>query len=127
MAVIVGDIYAEGYQDLRDYVQANYKYIALVDNADNEVVRLEIGVDSRANWIHVAGANPLIVQVTVKGSDTEITEPCTLNKAYLYKTTVSAVKMAGGLHTPFTIESGDLGSADDSMVLTYQFELPKLS
>ena len=127
MAVIVGDIYAEGYQDLRDYVQANYKYIALVDSDDNEIVRMEIGVDIRANWIHVAGANPLIVQVTVKGSDAEIAEPCTLNKVYLYKTAVSTVKMAGGLHTPFTIESGDAGSADDSMVLTFQFELPKVS
>lgn len=127
MAVIIGDIYAEGYKDLRDYVQANYKYVALVDSSDNEIVRMEIGVDARAKWIHEAGANPLLLEVTVKGSDAEIAEPCTLNKAYLYKTIDGTTKMAGGLHTIFTIESGDAVSADDQMVLTFQFALPVIS
>lgn len=127
MAVIIGDIYNEGYLDLRNYVEANYKYVALVDSSDNEIVRMEIGVDSRAQWIHQAGANPLLLEVTVKGSDAEIAEPCTLNKAYLYKTINGTTKMAGGLHTIFTIESGDAVSADDQMVLTFQFALPQIS
>ena len=81
MPVIQGDIYNDGYLLIRNFIQNTFKYISMVDSSDNEVMRLEIGVDPRAVWTNATGANPLMIQVTVKGSDVEVTEPCTLNKA----------------------------------------------
>lgn len=121
MPAIAGTFTDAGYQDLRNYIVANYKYIAIVDSSDAEVMRLEIGVDSRANWTHAVGANPIEVTVNLKGSDAEISEPRTFLKTYLHKTAADTDRLAGGLYTQFTMESDD-----DTLQLKVQIQLPTM-
>jgi len=119
MPAIAGTFTDAGYLDLRNYIVATYKYIAIVDSSDAEVMRLEIGVDNRANWTHVTGANPIEVTVNLKGSNAEISKPVTFLKAYLHKTAADTDRIAGGLYTQFTMENDG-----DTLQIKVQIELP---
>ena len=46
MPAVQGTITSAGYLSLRDFVQANWKYVSIVTDT-GELMRLEIGVDSR--------------------------------------------------------------------------------
>ena len=119
MPAIQGEITNAGYLALRNFVQSTFKFVSIVDNLGAEVMRLEIGVDSRANWTHVAGANPLEVTVNLTGANAEISEPRTFTGVYLYNAASGGLALCGGNHTQFTMEADD-----DTLQIKVQIELP---
>lgn len=118
MPAVQGTITSVGYLSLRDFVQANWKYVSIVTDT-GELMRLEIGVDSRANWTHTEDANPLEVTINLTGANAEIAEPRTFTGVYLYNVASGGSALCGGNHTQFTMESDD-----DTLQIKLQIELP---
>ena len=61
----MAEITAKAYQDLRDYITANWKYIELRDEEGAPVIRLGVG-DPRVTWTNVEGAQTLELTITIR-------------------------------------------------------------
>ena len=121
MPAVQGEITNAGYLSLRDFIQANWKYVGIVTDM-GELMRLEIGVDSRANWTNAEDANPLEVTINLTGANAEIAEPRTFTGVYLYNVATGGEALCGGNHTQFTMESDD-----DTLQIKVQIELPTVA
>ncbi|KAF2425580.1 hypothetical protein [Bacillus subtilis] len=64
----MSEIREYGYQELRNFIQENWKYIELQDSAGNPIIRLGVG-DSRVTWVHSVGSQTLSLQIVVTGAD----------------------------------------------------------
>ena len=73
---------AAGYSDLRAYIEANWKYIEVRKSTGEAILRKSTS-DPRVNWRHEAGAQELILEIALSGSDAEITLPVTIDKLSL--------------------------------------------
>lgn len=115
-------ITSAGYQDLRDYIQANWQYIELRDTSGAAVVRLPVS-DARVDWVHATNAQTLQLRVILTGSDADVPVPVTFRSGALYK-------VAGG-GNPFSVETlveGDaLINADPDVVqATLSIQVPQV-
>jgi hypothetical protein len=125
----MAEITAPAYQNIRDYIQANWKWIALMDNqgVPVQVVRLQQGVDSRVTWTHVAGAQTLELTVVVKGSDADIggvngaNLPKTLASSQIHASAGSATSFSTESFAPFTIQT-----VDDELTIKHRIQVPKV-
>ena len=116
----MAEITQAAYQNLRDYIQVNWKYIELQDDLSNVIVRLSPS-DSRVTWTHLAGEPTLKLQVIIKGSDTDIMAPKTFAKSIIYNVTTGGSQLSVESFTPFTIE-GD----QDELTVIHSIEVPKV-
>lgn len=112
-----------GYQDIRDYIQANWKYIELRDENQNPVLRIGIE-DSRVTWTHTAGAQTLEMTCVIKGDDPDIAPllPQTFAGAALFKVSSGGSAMSEEEFTTFT-----MSSENDQLTIIYQLEVPQIS
>ena len=72
-----------GDEDIRAYIEDNWTHIALIDDAAEEVTRIDIDEDERASFTSGAATNPLTIEVTVEGSDDDIPVPTTFTRSEL--------------------------------------------
>lgn len=115
-------IKADGYQAIRDYIEANWTYIELRDGTQAPIVRLPVS-DARVTWTHNPGAQTLEVTVVVRGNDADITSllPKTFAGAAIYKAAVGGVAMSEETFTAF-----NMASASDQLTVKYQIEVPQI-
>lgn len=112
-----------GYEDLRSYVQNNWKYVALINDSGTEVTRINIPNDSRASWTSGSGSNPLEVEVVVTGGDSDIdvqsNGATTISKAASYKTSTGGSNLGDETLTNATLEA-----SQDELTVTHTIEIP---
>lgn len=116
----MAEVTAAAYQDLRNYIQANWKYIELQDGNGNAVIRLSPS-DSRCTWTNAAGDQTLRLQVVIKGSDSDITKPSTYAKSAIYNVATGGSPFSVESFTAFTIES-DM----DELTVTHNIQVPQI-
>ncbi|WP_210367431.1 hypothetical protein [Bacillus sp. REN3] len=116
----MAEITQAAYQNLRDYIQANWKYIELQDDTGVAIVRLSV-YDSRVTWTHSVGEQTLKLQVIIKGSDSDITVPKTFAKSVIFNVATGGNLLSTESFTPFTIE-GD----QDELTVIHLIEVPKV-
>ena len=110
-----------GDQDIREYIEANWTHIALIDDTGAEETRIDIGADARAEFVSGAADNPLTVEVEVEGADSDIDVPTTLVRSELFKTDSGGDEMSGD---DFAEGSAEIGSEADTLVVTHDIEQP---
>ncbi|MGE6259220.1 hypothetical protein ACQKCU_15160 [Heyndrickxia sporothermodurans] len=116
----MAEITSQAYQDLRDYIQSNWKYIELQDESGKAIIRLS-PTDNRVTWSHAAGDQTLKLQVIIKGSDSDITKPSTLAKSLIFNVTQGGQPFSIESFTPFTIEQNE-----DELTVIHSIQVPKL-
>jgi len=116
----MAEITQAAYQNLRDYIQSNWKYIELQDDTGVSIIRLSPS-DSRVTWTHSAGEQTLKLQVVIKGSDAEITFPQTLAKSLTYSVATGGSPFSEESFPPFTFV-GD----QDELTVIHSIEVPKV-
>lgn len=123
MAAITND----GYQDLRDRIEANWTYIEVrnagaAGTGGAAVVRLPVS-DSRVDWMHTPGAQALQLRVVLTGSDADISEPVTLRSSAIYK-----VATGGSALSAEVLAEGDatITAPADSVTITHTIEVPDI-
>ena len=116
----MAEITADGYQDLRDYIEANWDWISLRDDTDAEVLRLDPS-DSRVTWTHASGDQTLVLEIVVQGSDSEISLPQTFAGSEIHKTSGSTTPFSDETYTQFTMES-----TNDQLTVEHEIEVPQV-
>lgn len=111
-----------GYQSIRDFVQANWKYIELRDTAGVAILRLAVD-GTRVKWLHTAGAQRLEVQIIVKGSDSEMTGK--LPKAFA-SSAIYSVATGGTALSVETFSSFTMEASGDELTVVHQLEIPQI-
>ncbi len=112
-----------GYQDIRDYIQANWQYIEVRDTGGAAIVRLPVS-DARVDWVHAAGAQTLLLRVVLTGSDADVPVPSTIRSSAIYKVP------SGG--SPFGVEQlveGDapINADPDTVTITHSIQVPQVA
>lgn len=100
----MAEITTQAYQDIRDHIEENWKYIELRDNEGAKVLRLSTD-DPRVEWKHLEGERELKLQISIKGSDSEISLPKTLSSSAIFNVAEEGTAFSEESFSPFTIES----------------------
>lgn len=118
----MAEISANGYQDIRDRIQAGWKYIELRDAEGAAIVRLPES-DPRVTWTHEPGAQTLELTVVVKGDDNDIVSllPKTFGSAALYTVATDGNPMAVEPFTQFT-----MSTEADQLTVIFKVEVPQV-
>lgn len=121
------DYEAYGYERFRELARDNFNFIALIDDTGTEVARFDLSADSRGVLASDAGTNPLTWEVTITGSDADITTPVTLDSYELHETSSSTdaigidqIRDSGGNPVNATLEADA-----DQVVLTIDQNIPQ--
>ncbi len=115
------EIVSAGYQDVRDYIEATWKYIEVRNSEDAAVIRIGIG-DARVTWTHTAGDQTLELTCVLSGDDVDITLPETFASSVLYKVSTSGSPMtAAESFAPFT-----MSAEGDQLTIKHQVQVPQV-
>jgi len=110
-----------GDEDIRAYIEENWTYVALVDDEGEEVTRLDIEEDSRAEFVSDAADNPLTIEVSVEGSDDDIPVPTTFERSELFKVDTDGDELSGD---DFAEGTAEIASENDTLQVTHDIEQP---
>lgn len=100
----MAEVTQSAYQDIRNHIQENWKFIELRDGAGTAILRLSTD-DARVTWEHLAGERELKLQINIKGSDTEITIPQTFGASAVYNVATEGEAFSEETFNAFTVES----------------------
>ena len=110
----------DGYQDIRDHVQATWKYMELRNASQAALLRLAVD-GSRVKWTHLAGAQTLEMQAVIKGTDSDVTLPMTFAGAAIYKVASGGTALSAETFTAF-----EMSATTDQLTVTYRIEIPEV-
>ena len=110
-----------GDEDIRAYIEDNWTHIALIDDAAEEVTRIDIDEDERASFTSGAATNPLTIEVTVEGSDGDIPVPTTFTRSELYKVATGGDELSGD---DFAEGAAEIASENDTLQVTHDVQQP---
>ncbi|WP_346234446.1 hypothetical protein MKY04_12010 [Lysinibacillus telephonicus] len=116
----MAEIKTAGYQAIRDYIQANWKFIELRDDNGVAVLRADT-TDSRVTFTHQAGSQTLELQIVVTGSDSDITLPQTFASCAIYDVAVDGTAFSEENFTSFTMEG-----TGDQLTVKHQIQIPQV-
>lgn len=116
----MAEILNAGYQSIRTFVEANWKYIELRDGAGLRILRLPVE-DARVQWIHTANAQTLELQIVVRGSDAEIALPKTFASSAIY-----GVSTGGSAFSIETFSSFTMEASGDELTVIHQLQIPQI-
>lgn len=111
---------AQAYQDLRDYIVANWRYIELRDSLGNPFLRISTS-DTRVSWTHTAGSQTLELTVILQGSNSDITVPSTFAQSAIFKTATGGQPMSLETFPSFTMEG-----IGDELTIKHRIEVPRV-
>ena len=114
----MAEITSAAYQDLRDYIQSQWKYIELQDESGVAIIRLSPS-DNRVTY--TAEGQTLKLQVVVKGSDADINTPTTFAKSAIFDVASGGTPYSVETFTSFTIESDQ-----DELTVIHSIEVPQV-
>ncbi len=117
------EIPVEGYQDIRDYIEANWTHVELRDSDSAVWARLVIATDSRVSWTHDPSAQTLELTIELKGDDADIDVAedgaQEFAESALLKGAVGGDDMSVNTFTPVT-----LADPDDELVVKHRVQVP---
>ena len=116
----MAEINENGYQSIRDFIQANWKYIELRDDTDTAVLRLD-PTDPRVTFTHDTGSQTLELQIVVNGSDAEVTLPQTFASSAIYDVASGGTAYSEESFTSFTMEG-----TGDQLTVKHQIQVPQV-
>jgi hypothetical protein len=108
-----------GYQEIRNYIQSSWNYVELRD-ADVAIMRIPTS-DPRCEWLHSVGDQVLKLQITLAGSDADISLPATMSGVALYNTSTGGEALTIGAFTAVTLEE-----LEDQLKIIVQVEVPEV-
>lgn len=112
----MSEINSAGYEDLRNYVFANWKTVKLLDSNSSEVLSLTAGVDSEISM----QKNDSKILYTISFTGQKIDNlPKTIAMVGVYKGENEVVRET--LSAPLTIQTGD-----DVVFITLELSIPNL-
>lgn len=123
-----------GYESLRDLMNSSrtapsqWDYIALVDDAGNEVIRTSITGDANASWStqdqDASGTDETMVATyTVTGSDIDLSSgSVTIVKSQLFDT-----DSGGSALSEDVFDDAVISSTADELVVEHKVETPRIS
>ena len=114
------EVTENGYQSIRDFIQANWIYHSLRDDEDAEIIRVSPS-DARCGWTHTAGAQVLELTTTVTGADADITPAQTFAGSELYDVSSGGEPLADETFAAFTIETDS-----DELTTKHRLEIPRV-
>jgi len=115
----MAEISTAAYQDLRNYIQTNWKYIELQNESGTSIVRLSPS-DSRVT--SVIEGNKVKLTIVLKGSDADIVEPLTFVKSVIYNVATGGTPFSTETYEPFT-----LVGADDEITVNHSIQIPVIA
>lgn len=116
----MAEITSAAYQDLRDYIQSQWKYIELQNESGVAIIRLSPS-DNRVTWSHAVNEQTLKLQIVVKGSDADINTPTTFAKSAIFDVATEGTPYSVETFTPFTIESDQ-----DELTVIHSIQVPQV-
>lgn len=104
----MAEVTSYAYQDLRSYIQSNWKYIELQKPDGTAIIRKDTN-DSRVTWNHTAGSQTLELKFVVKGSDSDLSSllPLTFGKSAIFKVSSGGDSFSTESFTSFTMSSAN--------------------
>ena len=116
----MAEITNAGYQSIRDFVEATWKYVELRDETGTKIVRLAVR-DPRVTWEHNANAQTLELKVVIKGSDAEVSLPKTFASSAIYSIATGGSALSDESFSDFTMES-----SGDELTVIHKLEIPQI-
>ena len=116
----MAEITNSGYQSIRDFVEANWKYIELRDDLGTPILRLD-PTDPRVTWTHVAQAQTLKLQIVVTGTDLEVSLPQTFGSSAIF-----SVSTGGTAHSVETFTTFTMEGTGDELTVVHELEIPEV-
>ena len=116
----MAEITQVGYQGIRDFIEANWKFIELKDDKGAKIVRLDT-TDERVSFTHTPGAKTLELSIVITGSDVEVSLPQTFAASAIFTSAdgteaVTAVEA----FSPF-----EMTMAEDQITVRHRIEVPQ--
>lgn len=116
----MAEITQTGYQGIRDFIEANWKFIELRNESGAKIVRLDTS-DDRVNFTHVPGAQTLELSIVITGNDTEITLPTTFASSVIFTSAEGAEAVtAVEAFSPF-----EMTMEEDQITVRHRIEVPQ--
>lgn len=116
----MAEITQVGYQGIRDYIEANWKFIELRDADGAKIVRLDTS-DERVSFTHAPGAQTLELSIVITGSNAEITLPQTFAASVIFTS-------ADGADAVTAVESFspfEMTMEEDQITVRHRIEVPQ--
>lgn len=117
---MASELSAAGYQDLRTYINTNWAFIELRNAQNGAILRLGT-TDPRVSWKHAAGAQELILQVEISGSDSGISLPMTVAGSAIFKGGTGGSAMSADTFTSVTLEN-----VLDKVTIQHRIQVPQI-
>ena len=114
------EIKSEGYQDIKDYIEANWIWVELRDSTGTVWGRISTS-DTRVAWTHSSGDQVLEVTISLRGDDDDITLPQEFAESVLYK-----VETGGDEFSANTFSATTLEENDDELTIKHQVQVPEV-
>lgn len=115
---------ANGYEDLRNYLQTNWNHIAVVDDAGTEQLRWDVDANANTSFTSGPGTNPLTAELVITGQDiidAGGSLPVTLSSTEAYKSGSATTIMASDTMTNATLEQDS-----DQVTITHDYQMPQI-
>lgn len=123
----MAELLSSGYQTIRDFANSSattpssWDYIEIYDDASNAVTRVSITGDSRCQWLDKDGDSVLKVEFVVQGSDSDITQPVTLESSAIW----NASSGGSQITTKEQFASATLNQDGDKVTITHTLKIPQ--
>jgi len=115
------EITTEGYQSLRDHIEAEWIYIELRETEGGNVWKRVSTTDGRVKWNHEAEAQELEMEVTIGGGDGDITLPQTFAESALFDTSTGGSQLSANTFTSVTLEE-----ETDELIIRHRVQVPQI-
>jgi len=112
-----------GFEDLRQYVQNNWAFIAVVDSTGSEVLRWDANNNANVTWTSGPASNPLTAELVVTGQDlidAGASLPVTLVRTDAFKSDAASARVAHDSYTDATFEE-----EADELTITHNYQIPQ--
>jgi len=105
-----------GRSELRSYIQNNWGYVELIDNNGTVIETVDISTRSDATWSSGPSSNPLTLDLSIEGSQIDVSLPVTVTRIDIYRSSSDGTRRA---HDP--IADAELRTSNDTLELTNDF------
>lgn len=116
----MAEVTEPGYQDLRDYIEANWDYMEPYDDNQNAILRIDVS-DGRLQWTHTAGSQTLVLEGVFQGSDSDISLPQTFSGSRIFDVGTDGDAYSDESFTNFTMEDDN-----DQITIEHEIEVPEV-
>lgn len=114
----MAEITSQAYDNLRNFIKTNWKYIELRNEIGTPIIRLSPS-DSRVT--STLEGQTVKLQMIVKGADSDIITPVTISSSAIYDIATGGNAYSIESFTPFTIESDQ-----DELTVIHNIEVPQV-